>query len=120
MKNNELFRAQGTIYRILEISETRILVIDCVKQTMPVWMDTDTMTETETVTEDELCEMTDIKLPDPETMLPIDKSIAHRRFTMISNILPAIGDKAERSKRINYAAAQSGMSTQSIRQYLCT
>ena len=119
MKKNELIRAQGTIYRILEMSEKQILLIDCIKQTMPVWMDAGIITETEPVTEDELCEMTDIKQPEPEAMSPEDRSIAHKRFTMISDILPAIGDKTERSKRINYSAAQSGMSTQSIRHYLC-
>lgn len=119
MKKNELIKVQGTIFRILDIADHQILVIDCVRQTMPVWMDTGSITETEPVTENELCEITDIKLPDPESLSQKDQSTAHKRFTVICSILPVVGDKTERTERISDTAAWFGISKQSIRQYLC-
>ena len=39
MKKYELLRSGDSIIRVLEVREDKVLVIDCIKQTMPVWVD---------------------------------------------------------------------------------
>lgn len=39
MKKYDLLRSGDNIIRILDIQDNRILMIDCVKHTMPVWME---------------------------------------------------------------------------------
>ena len=39
MRKYELLKSRDTILRVLEVEQDRVLVIDCVKQTMPVWVD---------------------------------------------------------------------------------
>ena len=49
----------------------------------------------------------------------LNKSIAHRRFTMISEIIPVVGDKNERSNAIRRVSEHNSISKQSMRSYLC-
>ena len=114
MKKSELIRSQEKIFRILDMSEHLILVIDCLKLTMPQWIEIASITEAEIITDDELCRMTDYHLPDVEELSPEDKSIAHRRFTMLSGILPVLGDKEKRSAEISKISELSGIGKQSI------
>ncbi len=37
MKKYDLLRSGNTIIRVLEVQGDRVLVIDCIKRTMPVW-----------------------------------------------------------------------------------
>lgn len=39
MKKYDLLRSGDSIIRVLDIRDERILVIDCIKHTMPVWVD---------------------------------------------------------------------------------
>ena len=36
---NKLMKSESGIIRILDINEDKVLVIDCLKKTMPVWVD---------------------------------------------------------------------------------
>ena len=38
MKRNDLFRKDDSVLRVIHVLENRIMVIDCMKCTMPVWM----------------------------------------------------------------------------------
>ena len=40
MKKNDLLKKEDTLIRVLEIQDNRYLIIDCIKKTMPVWVDT--------------------------------------------------------------------------------
>ena len=119
MKNNELIKSQGRIYRILDVSGQEILVIDCLKLTMPQWIEASDVQSAEMITDDELCQITDYHFPDFNQLSPEDKSIAHRRFTMISEIIPVVGDKNERSNAIRRVSEHNSISKQSMRSYLC-
>ena len=59
MKNNELIKSQGRIYRILDVSGQEILVIDCLKLTMPQWIEASDVQSAEMITDDELCQITE-------------------------------------------------------------
>ena len=45
MQRNELLQGNNTIIRILAIDDARVLVIDCVKRTMPQWINSDALSE---------------------------------------------------------------------------
>lgn len=38
MKKYDLLRSGDNIIRVLDIQDDRILMIECIKKTMPVWM----------------------------------------------------------------------------------
>ena len=119
MKKNSLIRTHNTIYRILDATENEILVVDCIKLTMPNWIDEVTIANHEAITDEELCNVTDLCLPDVEDLAPEDRMIMQHRFTMISNIIPVIGDTKKRSEEIRSVADQYHVNKQTIRKYLC-
>lgn len=43
MKKYDLLRSGDSIIRVLDVQDDRILVIDCIKHTMPVWVDVETL-----------------------------------------------------------------------------
>ena len=119
MKKNEMIRYKDRLYRVLDIFENEILVIDCLKQAMPVWIDADAVTDPEAITEGKLCSVSNLCLPDVEDLAPEDKAVMQHRFSMISSIIPVIGDKEKRCEEILRASEQHSISKQSIRKYLC-
>ncbi len=52
MKKNELIKNQDKIYRVLDVSEQEVLVIDCMKLTMPQWIEATSIPDAETITDD--------------------------------------------------------------------
>ena len=58
MKKNDLLRSGDSIVRVLEIQGSRILIIDCIKQTMPVWMESESLESYSECIEDELSKVT--------------------------------------------------------------
>ena len=43
MKKYDLLRSGERIIRVLDVQGDRVLVIDCIKRTMPVWVELDTL-----------------------------------------------------------------------------
>ena len=41
MKKHDLLQSGDSIIRVLDVRDDRILVIDCLKQTMPVWVESE-------------------------------------------------------------------------------
>ena len=39
MKKNDLLKDGNNIIRVLEVKPDKILIIDCIKKTMPVWVE---------------------------------------------------------------------------------
>lgn len=64
MSKNELIRSKKKVYRILDMFEQSILVIDCLNLTMPQWIEAASISDAEVITDDELCSMTDYHLSD--------------------------------------------------------
>ena len=54
MKKYELLMSGDTIIRILEINDSKVLIQDCIKKTMSVWVDTDTLDAYAPCSKDEL------------------------------------------------------------------
>lgn len=119
MLKNELVRHDGSIYRILTVRDAKVLVIDCVKRTMPMWMDADAFDSKPICTEQEFWNETGIIPVPAEDLEPLDRKAAYERFTWISSVLPYIEDAAARTLAIQNAAQKFGKSEVTIRKILC-
>lgn len=106
-------------YRILELAEEKILVIDVVKKSMPVWKNCNDL---DGFVEVEEKKAGDSKDQDFDILQDYDantKKIIYQRFNMISAILPFTFDESMRSKAIKKVSEEYGISRQTIRKYLC-
>lgn len=119
MQKNELLQWNNTIIRILSIGDTRVLVIDCVKRTMPQWINSDALTECKPCEKSKLEMQTEIELDDFENMNMQERRIAHERYTMIAGVLPFVADESLRSLIIDKIADERKVSKQTVRRYLC-
>ena len=119
MKKNQLIRCQGTIYRVLEVEEDSILLIDCIKKTMPKWYDIGWIEAYENCSEEELLEGTEMKLAEEQDLGQKARCIIHERFTVIAGILPFIDDERLRAEAVRKIAKKKGISEQTVRNYLC-
>lgn len=119
MKKNSLWKSGEQIYRILEVKEDTVFVIDCVKRTMPKWMGKDTISDCIECIEKELILSTGIEIPDEETMNTEDRRFIREHFTLIAPILPFVSDEKKRAYIINEISIEKNISKQTIRNYLC-
>ena len=119
MKKNSLWKSGEQIYRILEVKEDTVFVIDCVKRTMPKWMGKDTFSDCIECIEKELILSTGIEIPDEETMNTEDRRFIREHFTLIAPILPFVSDEKKRAYIINRISIEKNISKQTIRNYLC-
>lgn len=97
MKKNSLWKSGEQIYRILEVKEDTVFVIDCVKRTMPKWIGKDKFSDCIECIEKELILSTGIEIPDEETMNAEDRRFIREHFTMIAPILPFVSDEKKRA-----------------------
>ena len=119
MQRNDLYMANDTIYRVLEVGADRVLVIDCVRLAMPIWMSTDSLTECPTISLEELLSVTNKSIPSVESLSQEQMSIMHQRFTLIAPILSYVADEHMRARLIEDMAERHKVTKQTIRKYLC-
>lgn len=60
MRKNSLLKQSDKIVRVLEVKDSSILTIDCIKRTMPEWKEKKLFVDWMPVTEQELWESTGI------------------------------------------------------------
>ena len=119
MKKYDLLWNKETIIRILEIRGDKVLMIDCIKKTMPVWVDFSTLNCDSVCAEQELNRMTGYGIPSINMLDGNQKHIMYERYTMIAPILPFIADDKMRCRLIHSIAAEYQISKQTVRNYLC-
>ena len=68
MQKYELLKFGDSIVRVLEVREDKLLVIDCIKQTMPVWVDLSKFDSKEECSKEILLSVTEIDLLDVDSM----------------------------------------------------
>ena len=130
MKKNDLLINNNSLIRLLNIVDDKILVIDCIKCTMPKIVNSNDLNNY-TVCENNVFDAINILNKnnnitskyksniDISELSPEDRKIAHNRYSMIVPILPHIALKSKRSEMINIMANINNISTQSIKHYLC-
>lgn len=119
MKKNQLIRCQGTIFRVLAVEEDSILLIDCIKKSMPKWCDIGRIEGFEECTEKELLEFTGVELIVEQDLSQKARCTAHERFTVVAGILPFVDDDRFRVEAVKKISKEKGISKQTVRNYLC-
>ena len=117
--NNQLLQYDNQLVRVLDSTTDKVFVIDCIKKTMPVWKDTESINEYVPCSEDILHEITDTILIDLDNLDSESRKTAYERYTMIAPLLPFVSDQKKRKELINSLANINSVSKQTIRYYLC-
>ena len=64
LQKNQLLQNDTQLIRVLDMEADRVFIIDCIKRTMPVWTDAESINEYVPCSEDTLQEITDTVLID--------------------------------------------------------
>lgn len=115
MKKNDLFRNGETIVRVLAVEGDRLLLIDCIRLTMPKWETIASIVDCTPCEERELSK----GLVDIEDVGADARKSAYQRYTMISGVLPYVSDNTMRCRAIEKATEEYQVSKKTIRKYLC-
>lgn len=105
------------LFRVLAVEDGKVLVIDCIKKTMPVWMAVDKLEGFAEAEESNQSVIGDFDIL--EGYSPDVKKIIYQRYNIISAILPFVADEAMRSVMVSRMSEEHGISKQSVRKYLC-
>lgn len=116
---NQLLQNDTQLIRVLDMEADRVFIIDCIKRTMPVWTDAESIKEYVPCSEDTLQEITDTILIDLDNLDSEGRKTAYERYTMIAPLLPFVSDPKKRKELINSIASMKSISKQTIRYYLC-
>lgn len=119
MRNKQLYKKGNQIIRVLKTDEDRVLVIDCIKRTMPKWTELSQMKEFIECSEEELLEAVNIIFEEVEEMSETRIKVMNQRYSMISGIVMFIGNQNLRTEAIAVAEKEYDLAKQTIRQYLC-
>lgn len=116
---NDLYFMDDSIVRVLEVREDKVLVIDCIRRTMPQWKDIVSLAGWEKCSEEKLCEITGVDLPELDALYPENRKVAYERYTMIAPILRLLPDEKKKCEMISIIASNEKISKQTVRKYLC-
>lgn len=119
MKNNCLLRNDNNIIRILDQQPDKKLIIDCIKQTMPKWVNAENISSFLPCTEQELLSITNKNIKSMESFDANSRKFIHAYFSLIAGILPFIADNTKRNQMIENISEEMHVSKQTIRHYLC-
>ena len=110
-----LLKNKNLIFRVLQTQGDKSLVIDCMKKTMPKWIDAAVLSDFTECSEAALHDLT--QYPGSRELTQDEQRIAQEHFTMIAGVLPFIGNEQKRSQMIEFLSEHQ--SKQTIRKYLC-
>ena len=105
------------IFRVLAAEDEKVLVIDCIRKTMPVWVDIGMLDGF--VEEKETNQSVGADIDILEEYSPDVRKIIYQRYNIISAILPFVDNETMRSELIAGMAEEHEISKQSVRKYLC-
>ena len=88
---NKLYQSGDLILRILDSKNDELLVIDCVKQTMPIWILASDITNYKLISEKDLLNKIECLL-EFESLDANQIRVMHNRYTMIASIISNICD----------------------------
>ena len=119
MQKNSLWKCDNSIIRVLELQERQAFVIDCVKRTMPKWIEIDSLSGYVNVTEQEMQAAIGIALPAVDSLDAESKQFMHEHYSMIAGILPFVSDSSQRNTVISKISAEKDVTKKTVRNYLC-
>ncbi len=119
MKKHDLLKDGNNIIRVLEIQPDKILMIDCIKRTMPIWVESSALDAFSACTNEILSQTTNFAVTDIENLNADQKRTMYDRYTLIAPVLPFIADEGMRSKVISSIATEHNKSKLTFRVSLC-
>lgn len=114
-----MIKFAGSIYRVIAIQDEEVLLIDCIKRTMPKWWKLADVCGYDRCSEDDLLISTGMALGDVDKLDAESRRIAYQRYTIVASILPFIENDRERTKAVKRVAEDNGICKQTVRNYLC-
>jgi len=111
MRNNDLLQCGDTLLRVLDVQDSKALVIDCKRQSMPKWMECNALTDYS------ICDL-ELYAQDINALDANSRKSVYERFALISGILPFAMDKRRRCAAVSQIAADRNVSKQTINHYL--
>ena len=120
MKKHDLLKSDTGIIRVLDIQPDKVLIIDCIKQNMPVWVEPSALDSYSVCSIEALNDATGYTAPSVDTLDADQKKTMYDRYTLIAPILPFVSDDKMRSHLIASIAAEHSVSKQTVRSHLCT
>ena len=118
MQRNELIKHGNSVFRVLEIRDNSVLLVDCLHKSMPRWIEAATLEPFSVISENELSDIAGKNISDYDSLSRDHRRFVHEHFTLIAGILPFIGDTQKRSSMISAIATEKNISKQTIRHYL--
>ncbi len=117
MPSTTLHLVENTIYRVLDKRNDLVLVIDCLKQSMPRWIGIEQLKGASDCAESDLHNHTSTVIRNDLTI--DEEAICNKRYTVIAEVLPYIADQPLRNEAIAKAAQEHHLTTKTIRKMLC-
>lgn len=119
MQKNSLLQNAETVIRILDITDNSAFIIDCIRLTVPRWVNTSNLSDYTACTEAELSARTNIVSLPIEDLDADCRRYAYEHYTMIAGVLPFITNDKERCYAIAKIAEQRKISKQTVKNNLC-
>ena len=113
MNNNDIIKHNNGIFRVLGITESKVFVVDCIKQRMPFYIQIEEISNIEFLSENVLP-----KIRDASEISPAEQAIINKRFSMIASSVFAVEDTRARNKYIANSSMLFNVSKQTLRHYL--
>ena len=103
----------------MDISSDKLLIIDCLKKSMPKWVELSFIESYTEITSAELLQSSDIVIRDMDLFDAESRRFIHEHYTMIAGILPFVSEERERTRIIKKVAEEKNVNQRTIRNYLC-
>lgn len=117
MKTNDIIACGASLYRVLNVADGTMLVMDCLNPKMPFWLNA-AEADCEYITEQELYERTGRAYASLDDLDAVRRRVALNRYTVIAGVLPFLTDANLRCEIIKRLANEHNLSEQTIRNYL--
>lgn len=118
MLKNKLYIKDNSIIRVLETKDDKALIIDCIKLTVPKWVDVSDLADYILCAENDLSAKTNIYPLPIENLDSDSKRYAFVRYTIIAAVLPYISDNKERCNAVSRMCEHYKISKQTINNML--
>ena len=117
MKNKDIIACGASLYRVLNVADGTVFVMDCLNPKMPFWI-SGAEADCKYVTQQELYERTGKAIVSLDDLDAVRRRVALNRYTIIAGVLPFLTDVNLRGEIIKRLANEHNLSAQTIRNYL--
>lgn len=114
-----IYKNGDLIFRCLDESNAKCLLIDCVKRSLPCWADVSFLNDFKEISEEALLQELNVSFPAINELSQAQLKVMHLRFASISPCLAKVVNENERRLMMYRASLDYEVSIQTIRHRLC-